>query len=38
MDYPQRKTIRLKNYDYSTPGYYFITVCAKDKKKLLEKM
>ena len=34
MDYPQRKTIRLKNYDYSTPGYYFITVCAKDKKKL----
>ena len=34
MDYPQRKTTRLKNYDYSTPGYYFITVCAKGKKKL----
>ena len=34
MEYPHRKTIRLKNYDYSTPGYYFITVCAKDKKKL----
>ena len=30
-----RKTIRLKNYNYNTPGYYFITVCTKNKQKIL---
>ncbi len=25
------KTTRLAEYDYSQPGYYFITVCTKDK-------
>ena len=28
---PQRKNTRLKNYDYSKPGYYFITICTKDR-------
>lgn len=23
-----RKSIRLKNYDYSQPGFYFITICT----------
>ena len=32
---PKRKDIRLKNYDYSEPGAYFITICTKNKKKLL---
>ncbi len=32
---PNRKHIRLKDCDYSTPGYYFITVCTKDKKSIL---
>ena len=32
MDLPQRKPIRLKNYDYSSAGVYFITVCT-DKRK-----
>ena len=27
-----RKNPRLKNYDYSMEGYYFITICTKDKK------
>jgi len=31
----QRKSIRLKAYDYSTPGYYFITICVKGKQKEL---
>ena len=31
---PLRKNIRLKNYDYSQAGYYFITICSKDKKSL----
>ncbi len=35
MNLPKRKTIRLKNYDYNQDGYYFITICTKDKKKLL---
>ena len=35
MELPNRKTVRLKDYDYSTPGYYFVTLCTKEKKKLL---
>jgi hypothetical protein len=27
-----RKNIRLKEYDYSQTGYYFVTLCTKDKK------
>ena len=29
-----RKSMRLKGYDYSKPGYYFITVCTQNKKCL----
>ena len=29
-----RKIIRLKDYDYSGAGYYFITICTKDKRKI----
>ena len=35
---PRRKNIRLKNYDYSQVGYYFITICSKDKKSLFWKV
>ncbi|MBR7114036.1 MAG: transposase, partial [Firmicutes bacterium] len=35
MDIPQRKRNRLKSYDYSTPGAYFITVCTKERQNLL---
>ncbi|MFN8673090.1 MAG: transposase [Candidatus Sericytochromatia bacterium] len=31
-----RKNIRLKNFDYSATGYYFITICTKDKKCFFE--
>lgn len=31
-DLPKRKDIRLKDYDYSSPGAYFVTICTKDKK------
>ncbi len=27
-----RRSIRLKEYDYSLEGYYFITVCAHDRQ------
>jgi len=25
---PKRKNIRLKNYDYKSNGYYFVTICT----------
>ena len=25
------RRVRLKDYDYSTPGYYFITICTHDR-------
>lgn len=31
---PKRKQIRLKEYDYSQNGYYFVTICTY-KKQLL---
>jgi REP element-mobilizing transposase RayT len=27
----ERKSNRLKNYDYSKNGYYFITICTKNR-------
>lgn len=35
---PQRKSIRLKDYDYSQAGYYFVTICTKDRMEMLGKM
>ena len=32
---PSRKSLRLKDYDYSTPGAYLITVCTKNRCKIL---
>ena len=29
-----RKSIRLKNYDYSSNGYYFVTICTQNREKL----
>lgn len=31
---PRRKKIRLKDYNYSSNGYYFITICSKERKFL----
>ena len=35
MSLPKRKPTRLKDYDYSSEGAYFITICTKDKQKML---
>ena len=32
---PKRKQIRLKDYDYSQNGYYFITICTQGRKCVL---
>lgn len=31
-DYPRRKRLRLPEYDYSTAGTYFLTICTKDRQ------
>ncbi len=28
---PNRRTIRLKDYDYAQPGAYFVTICTQDR-------
>ena len=35
MNLPQRKIIRLKDYDYSQAGYYFVTICTHNRQNLL---
>ena len=32
---PVRKSIRLKGYDYSKAGYYYITICVKNGHEML---
>jgi len=34
---PIRKNVRLKGHDYSSAGYYFVTICVKDGHELLWK-
>ncbi len=35
MELPKRKPTRLKGYDYSLPGAYFVTICTKGRKCIL---
>jgi len=34
----KRKSTRLKNYDYSSSGWYFITICAQNRECLFGKI
>ena len=34
MERPVRKSNRLREYDYSQPGCYFVTICTKDRQPL----
>ena len=38
FSYPTRKPHRLKDYDYSTPGAYFVTICTKDRRPTLSRI
>ena len=38
MALPQRKSLRLPDYDYSTNGAYFVTICTHDRAKLFGKV
>ena len=35
---PKRKPTRLKDFDYSSEGAYFITICVKDRKQILSEI
>ena len=35
MDFPNRKQVRLQDYDYSAPGAYFVTVCTQNRRCIL---
>ncbi len=35
MGLPMRKQIRLPDYDYSSPGAYFVTICTHEKRRIL---
>ncbi len=34
----ERKQVRLKGYDYSESGYYFVTVCTHNRKEWFGKV
>ena len=38
MELPKRKPMRLPDYDHSTPGAYFVTICTKDRKCILSNL
>jgi len=31
---PNRQSMRLQGYDYSSPGYYFITICTQNMQRI----
>ena len=35
MELPKRKQIRLPDYDYSSPGAYFVTICTHERRCIL---
>ena len=34
MNLSSRRSIRIRGYDYSSPGAYFVTICATDRRHL----
>jgi REP element-mobilizing transposase RayT len=37
-NYPVRKRKRLENHDYSHPGFYYITICTKNRENYFGKI
>ena len=38
MEISNRKKIRLENFDYSSNGAYFVTICTHNRQKILSKI
>ena len=37
-NFPKRKSTRLKNFDYSSTGAYFVTICVRDRMPILSEI
>ena len=37
-EFPVRKNLRLREYDYNTPGAYFITFCTHNRSNILSRI
>src|SRR5438105_12737054 len=37
-DLPRRRSPRMKDYDYSQPGTYFVTICTQRRRNLFGKV
>ena len=37
-DLPKRKSTRLKSFDYSSAGAYFVTICVRDRMQILSEI
>ena len=37
-NFPKRKDLRLKEYDYNGAGLYFLTICTDKRRKILSKI
>ena len=35
---PRRKHLRLKNFNYSSCGAYFVTICTENRRQILSKI
>jgi len=38
MKKPGRRSIRLQRYDYSSAGYYFVTICSINREEIFGKI
>ena len=38
IELPKRKSTRLKNFDYSSAGAYFVTICIRDRMHILSEI
>ncbi len=38
MELPKRKSNRLPDFDYSSPGAYFITICTQNRRCILSRI
>ncbi|MGA8266833.1 MAG: hypothetical protein WB787_03655, partial [Candidatus Acidiferrales bacterium] len=38
IEYPTRRSLRLREYDYRNPGVYFFTICAQDRRCIFGKI
>ena len=37
-EFPKRKSTRLKNFDYSSKGAYFVTICVRGRMQILSEI